>query len=327
MSSFISYGEAQQAGNEIPTDNSSVFVIPSQVVAGATSTGVTYNMSVTGMAPSDASKVKYDYIFDYTLADAAAAASFCNAFTVSGANAYSTTKNNQATAALSTPADVGDILIDAFANAVAEANQDAQDGVPTKTTLAGSEKIDDVLTSILKQFVNAYTAPSFDGKYYSEAVKDQAGLSTDEVNIDLDNDTGVSALKRATAAADAVKAGGAIREDATRLHLQIPASNLRLYENLTTSTLSNALLLKGGDTVVIGFSVTLDNPQAACALSSSGAEAATNSSAVPNTHPAQLEAETLNVFVNDGPSAIRAVEIAIRLHMPGSGAIAGVRAA
>jgi len=323
MSTFVGYSSAQMGGNEISTDNSTIFVIPSQVVAAASATNVTYNMSVSEMAPSDTSAVKYDYVFDYTLADAAAAASFCNAFTVSGADAYSTSKNNQATAVLSTPAAVKTILLAAFTDATAAAGQAPASGAPTKTGISG-ESIDDTLTSILKQFVNAYTAGSFDGEYYSAAVGAQSGLSTDEISIDLDNDTGVSALKADAAATSAVAVGGAIRADATKLHLQLPASNLRLYENSSTSVLSNALLLKGGDTVVIGFSVTLDNPQAACANSSGNV---TNSGLTPNSHPSQLEAATLNVDIASGPSAIRAVEIAVRLHMPGSGAISGVRAA
>ena len=323
MSSFIGY-EAQAATPEIQTDNSAIFVIPSQVVATASATGVTYNMSVTAMEPSDTSAIKYDYVFDYNL-DASGAASFCNAFDVSGANAYSTSKNDQATAVLSTPNDVKTILLAAFTSAVAEAGQTPQSGAPTKATLSGSETINATLTSVLQQFVNAYTAASFDSSYYSAAVGAQSdGLSTTEISIDLDDNTGVSALAAEAAATSAVAVGGAIRADATKLHLQLPASNLRLYENSSTSVLSNALLLKGGDTVVIGFSVTLDNPQAVCANSSGDV---TNSGLIPNSHPSQLEAATLNVDIADGPSAIRAVEIAVRLHMPGSGALAGVRAA
>jgi hypothetical protein len=327
MSAYIGF-EAQNGATPIQTDNDGLFVIPSQVVAGATSTGVTYNMSVDGMTPSDDSSVKYDYVFDYTLVNAAAAASFCNAFIVSGANAYSTPKNTAETSAvLNDQTAVYDILLLALEEATAEAGQAPKTGAPTKGNLTGTDTIDSTLTSVLKQFVTAYTNTAFDAQYYSAAVGTQAGLSTDEVHIDLDDDTGVSALKRAAAALDAVKAGGAIRADATKLALQLPASNLRLYENSTTSALSDALALKGGDTVVLGFHVTLDNPVATCTVAASGAEAASNASKAVKTHPAQLEASSIEVDVGlaGEPSTIRPVEIAVRLHMPGSGAINGVR--
>ena len=313
MSSFVGYS-AQEAIPEIQTDNSTIFVIPSQVVAGATATDVTYNMSVTEMTPSDASKVKYDYVFDYNL-DASGAADFCNAFDVSGANPYDTNKNNACSVTLSAPADVKDILLAAFADASAEAGQVPAAGAPTKANLSNTDTIDSTLTSILQQFVNAYDSASFDGAYYSAAIGTQAGVSTAEVTIDLDDDTGVSGLKRGTAADTAVAVGGAIRADAKALALQIPASNMRLYEDSATSKLPTSLLLKGGDTVVIAFQVTLDNPQAACPTPSGDT---TNSGLTAASHPDQLEAATLNVDIASGPSAIRPVEIAIRLHMPGS---------
>ena len=326
MSLFIGGNAQNGAATPIQTNNSDIFVLPLQVVAGATSTGVTYNMSVDGMTPEDDSSVKYDYVFDYPLADAAAAASFCNAFIVSGANAYSTTKNNDETSVvLNDQAAVEAILLLALEEATAEAGQTPKTGAPTKGNLTGTDTIDSTLTSVLKQFVTAYTNTSFDAQYYSDAVGTQAGLSSDEVHIDLDDDTGVSALKRAAAALDAVKAGGAIRAAANNLALQLPASNLRLYENATTSALSDALALKGGDTVVLGFHVTLDNPVATCTVAASGAEIASNDSKAVNTHPAQLEASSITVDVAVGPSSIRPVEIAVRLHMPGSGAINGVR--
>jgi hypothetical protein len=324
MSSYIGY-DAQQSANEIQTDNASTFVIRSQVVADASSSNVTYNMSVTEMTPSDQSAIKYDYVFDYELNETAAA-SFCNAFTVTGADAYSSSKNTSDTSVtLSAPNDVKSILLSAFANATAEANQAPASGAPTLGNLSGSDTIDSTLTSILRQFVHAYDATSFDSQYYSAAIGSQSGVSTDEVSIALDdNDTGVSALKRANAAEAAVSASGAIVADATLLALQIPASNMRLYEDPTSSVLPTALLLKKSDTVVLGFQVTLDNPQATCTLSSGDA---TNSGAAVNTHPAQLEAASLDVDVAVGPSAIRPVEIAIRLKMAnGSGKISGVRA-
>ena len=314
MSYFVGY-TAQAGTPEIQTDNSTIFVIPSQVVAGATATNVTYNMSVTQMTPSDnTSAVKYDYVFDYNL-DASGAANFCNAFDVSGANPYDSGKNNACSVTLSAPSDVKDILLAAFADASAQAGQAPAAGAPTKANLSGSDTIDSTLTSILQQFVNAYDSTSFDGAYYSAAIGIQAGVSTAEVTIDLDDDTGVSGLKRGTAADTAVAVGGAIRTDAKSLALQIPASNMRLYEDASSSKLPTSLLLKGGDTVVIAFQVTLDNPQAACALPSGDV---TNVDHTPNSHPDQLEAATLNVDIGAGPSAIRPVEIAIRLHMPGS---------
>lgn len=324
MSIYLGTG-VQEGTPSIQTNNTNVFVISSQVVAGATSTNVTYNMSVEEMTPSDDSLVHFDYVFDYTLANAAAAASFCNAFTVTGASAYSSSSNTtNASASLNNPDAVKAILLTAFADATAEAGQTPQTGAPTKANLTASDTIDSTLTSVLKQFVSAYTQAQFDDRYFSVAIGTQTALQTVDVHIELDDDTGDAALKREAAAAAAVAAGGAINADATKLHLQLPASNLRLYENASTSVLSNALALKGGDTVVLGFSVTLDPPTATCPNSSGNV---TNGPppAAAASHPSQLEASPIEVDVALDSSAIRAVEIAIRLIMPGSGAIDGVR--
>jgi hypothetical protein len=316
--SRVAYGSQVGSASEITTNNSSIFVIPSQVVSDA-SANATYHMSVSESSPSDTtSAVKYDYVYDYELTDAGDAAAFCNAFTVTGANAYDQGSNSASTAALSEPEVVKGILLKAFSNAVAASGQSAQADVPTRESITG-QTIDATLTSILRKFVDEYSDATFDADYYADAVGAQTSLSTSNVEIGLDkDDSAAAALKSAAAAANAVADGGAIKNDATTLAHQIPASNMRLYED-STSAIPTALLLKGGDTVVIGLSVTLDDVTAVCANSGT----VTNSGLVANTHPSVLSAETLTVT-----SPFRAVELAIRLKMPGSGtAISGVRAA
>jgi hypothetical protein len=86
----------------------------------------------------------------------------------------------------------------------------------------------------------------------------------------------------------------------------------------STGTLPTALLLKGGDKVVIGFAVDLLDT----VVNSANAVDGTNTAGVANSHPNKLTASQLTVS-----NEARRVSIAVRLQMPGSGAIEGIRAA
>jgi hypothetical protein len=55
-------------------------------------------MSTTTSSGNATDKVKYDYIYDYTVPTVTEAAAFCNAFTVTGANPYNAGANALQTA-------------------------------------------------------------------------------------------------------------------------------------------------------------------------------------------------------------------------------------
>ena len=115
-------------GSTVTTSNGSdIFVVPDHAVANATTTA-TYNMSAE-TATGTAGEVKYDYIYDYTLPSAAAAAAFCNAFDVSGANAYNQGANEELEASFADSGNVvRDILVAALAAAKAAATQASKIG-------------------------------------------------------------------------------------------------------------------------------------------------------------------------------------------------------
>lgn len=309
---IVPYG-SQSGEGEVSTNNVDVFVIPTQVVSGASATG-TYNISALETAPPETDvKLAYDYVFEYTLASTTEAAAFCNAFDVSGANAYDSTKNQGSSVKLApTGATVlNGILMNAFEGARAYgASQEPATDVPTLAALtAGTEDINATLTSVLNKYINTYDQSAFDNDstYYSQALGGQA-IAGDVILIALDHTSGASVLRDQAAADAAVDPSGAIVEEATKLAHQIPASNMRLYEN-ASKALPTALLLKGGDTVVIGFSVDLDNATLRCENQSGDA---TNDPPAPNTAPDHITAGNVTLIT----SAVRSVEIALRLKMP-----------
>jgi hypothetical protein len=314
------------AGAEsIQANGSSIFVVPDHAAANATTTA-TYNMSAETSTGENTAVVKYDYIYDYELPSAAAAAAFCNAFDVSGANAYNQGANSDQSAAFADNANtIRDILVAALAAAKAAAVQTSQAGadlVSSDDSVALDEEIDETLTKRFNHFINNVVDSEFDSAYYPTAVAGNPGapsVQVDGADIDiaLDEDSGVASLQRTAAATAAVAADGPLNSSATTLALQIPGSNMVLYAD-ASGNLPTALLLKGGDTVILGFSVTLDAATTTCTQLSGNA---TNVGVAADSHPDQLNAGSLSVT-----NALRPVEIAVRLIMPGSGAITGVRA-
>ena len=98
----------------IQADGSSVFVVPDHALTSATTTA-TYNMSAETATGATTAQVKFDYIYDYELPSASAAAAFCNAFDVSGANAYNQAANAEQEAEFADNANaIRDILVAAL---------------------------------------------------------------------------------------------------------------------------------------------------------------------------------------------------------------------
>lgn len=300
-----------------------IFVVPDHVNANAT-TSATYNMS-TQTATGTSSSVKYDYVFDYTL-DATQAANFCNAFDVSGANPYNQAENARTTARLLTgsAAAVKAILEAALEDASSNSVQVEEAGAQLTQSISEGEKIDAMLTKRLNYIINNVLDSEFDAGYYAAAVAGDPGAPAVHVNgqnIDIayDADSGVAALQRAAAADAAVlDISGTLDMDATLLATQIPGTNLALYAG-TDGRVPRSLLLKGGDTVVLAFSITLNSTTVTSGFPVVG----TNSGAAANSHPETLSAATLTVTNSSRP-----VEVAVRLHMPGNGtALSNVPAA
>jgi len=293
-----------------------IFVVPDHVNSNAT-TSATYNMS-TQTSTGQSREVKYDYVFDYTL-DATQAADFCNAFDVSGANAYNQAENARTTARLlaGSAAAVKAILEAALEDASSNSVQAEEAGAELTQSIAEGEKIDAMLTKRLNYIINAVIDDEFDDGYYAAAVAGNPGapavqVTGSDIDIAYDEDSGVALLERAAAADAAVlDISGTLDMDATLLATQLPGTNLALYAD-TDGTLPRSLLLKGGDTVVLAFSITLDSTTVTSGFSVVG----TNSGAAANTHPETLSAATLTVTNSSRP-----VAVAVRLHMPGNGAV------
>jgi hypothetical protein len=134
-------------GAQTQTSNgSNLFVVPSHAVASATSTA-TYNMSTTTSSGNATDSVKYDYIYDYPVPTAAEAAAFCNAFTVTGANAFNSGANALQTAVFAdSTGAVKTLLAAALAAATAAASQPEEVGAELTSYVAIGELIDATLT-------------------------------------------------------------------------------------------------------------------------------------------------------------------------------------
>jgi len=317
------------------TDNSGSFVVPAHVVAAADTSGTYTMFTNTATANNTTAQVNYDYIYDYTLASNADAAAFCNAFDVSGANAFNTTANalQQAVFDDSNHA-VRTILLGALATNGAKApagTQTARPGALLRDSLGviADENINTTLTKRLNYIINVDISDSgFDIDYYPDAVAGNPGAPAVQddalIDITLDTSSGVAVLDTSGAATNAVLfQTGALALDATTLAKQIPGSNMALYAD-GSGNIPTSLLLKTGDTVTIAFSVKLGDIKVASHTESAVGDPL-NSAELRDTFPRTLRAAPLTIDIQ----RMRPVVVAVRLHMPttsGSGVkIPGVR--
>ena len=306
-------------GLGIETANgSSLFVVPSHATATATSTA-TYNMSTTTSSGNATDEVKYDYIYDYLIESAAEAGAFCNAFTTTGAKPFDSAGNADQTAVFAdSDGAVKTLLVKALGAAAAAALQAERTGAELTASVAVGELIDATLTKRLNKIISEVLDADFDSDYYPDANVSNPGAADANIDVAYDHGSGVATLVPGTAADNAVHAEGPLNVDATRLALQVPGTNMALYAT-STGTVPTALLLKGGDKVVLGFSVDLEST----IVNSSNPVAGFNIGNVPDSHPNTLTASELTVT-----NSARSISIAVRLQMPGSGGkITTIRAA
>jgi hypothetical protein len=324
----VTYSATGRVG-EIQIDSSSnTFVFPSQVGANV---DLSANYRVFAQhADAVAQSTKYDYIFDLLLDQSNEAATFCTSFDVSGANAFNSGAHAVQTAELKSGSQAAMKAIIVRALTDGKITGSAQTGV-TGAFLdpsggageaAVDEKIDQVLTKVLNHWINGLADATFDTAYYDIALAGNTGLPDDvqsgDVDIALDSNSGNAVLAKDAAADNAVNlTNGVITADAHHLARQIPGSNLTLYAD-ANGNLPRNLLLKGGDKVVLGFQVQMNNSQI-LTVSHNRSANATNSGEAFDTYPANLSVNTLAV-----DHAIRDITVAVRLAMPGSGAITGV---
>ena len=312
---------------EETSNGSDLFVSPSHAVSTATSTA-TYNMSTTTSSGNATDKVKYDYIYDYTVPTVTEAAAFCNAFTVTGANPYNAGANALQTAVFAdSTGAVKTLLVNALGAAAAAAEQPEEVGAELTSSVAIGELIDATLTKRLNKVISLILDDDFDRLYYGQAVVAIPGAPAvqedgKDIDVAIDSGSGAAALTKDTAADAAVADDGPLNGDATTLALQIPGTNMALYAS-ATGAVPTALLLKGGDKVVLGFSVTL----ASTAVNSNNAVAGFNSTpVVADSHPNTLTASEVTLTHDD----VRSISIAVRLTMPvgdkANGGFEGIRA-
>jgi hypothetical protein len=321
------YSATGRAGDIQIDSSSNTFVFPSQVGANV---DLSANYRVYAEhADSVSQSTVYDYIFDLGL-NTAEATAFCTAFDVSGANAYNSGAHAVQTAYLKSgsQAAVRTIILKALNNA--KITGSAQAGVSgAYLDIAGNgageaavdETIDNVLTKVLNHWIYNLADATFDTAYYDVALAGNTGLPNDvqsgDVDLALDNESGNAVLTKASAADRAVDLSfGVINLDAHLLARQIPGSNLTLYAD-ASGNVRRDLLLKGGDKVVLGFQVQMNDSKILTVSHKRGD--ATNSGQTADTFPANLTVNTLAVDQN-----IRDITVAVRLGMPGSGALSGV---
>lgn len=323
----------EDLSSSIVTDNSGVFVVPTHAVANAT-TSAHYTMFTTASTASSSAQVQFDYLYDYTLASVGAAADFCNAFDVSGANAFNSAANQNQTATFVDTSDkVRDILklalLSSGSGARAALSQPSAAGADLVDgqSVAQNEYINTTLTKRLNYIINNIADVAFDTAYYPTAVSGNPGapasqVDNQDIDITLDTSSGVAVLDISGAAANGAAADGPLYADATVLALQIPGSNMVLYAD-GSGNLPTSLLLKSGDKVVVAFSVKLGNIATTSDNASTSSDAI-NAGRARNTHPLALNATPLSVNIN----AARPVSIAVRLTMPGTAGakLASIRA-
>jgi hypothetical protein len=264
----------------------------------------------TSTAPGNSTdEVKYDYIYDYLITTQAEAGAFCNAFTTTGAKPFDSAGNaNQTAVFADADGAVKTLLVKALGAAKAAALQAERTGAELTASVAAEEKIDQTLSKRLNKIISQVLDADFDGDYYAAANASNPGAATANIDVAYDHGSGAATLVAGVAADNAVHADGPLNADATRLALQVPGTNMAIYAT-ATGTVPTALLLKGGDKVVLGFSVDLESTKA----NSSQAVSGFNTGKVANSHPNTLTASELTVTNEE-----RSISIALRLQMPGA---------